>query len=200
MYFRRLRKNISLRIVNLIGLSVVFACLLLSTGYIKQELSFDRHYVNADRIVRMTLQFDDQPVDGRIYGNVINDVLQQMPEVERTAKMFKANAILTYQEKHPIINDLYMVNSDFLDVFDIPLLHGDKDEALQRNGQVLISESFARKLFGELDNEKLQMSEITIESRNISDTTVFVSGVFKDIPETSHFRTDILFQKYPCPA
>jgi len=43
--YRRFRKNISLRIVNLVGLSVVFACLLLSTGYIKRELSFDRHHI-----------------------------------------------------------------------------------------------------------------------------------------------------------
>jgi len=54
------RKNLSLRIVNLIGLSVVFACLLLSAGYIKRELRYDRHNENVDRIVRKSVQFDNK--------------------------------------------------------------------------------------------------------------------------------------------
>ena len=190
--FRRFRKNISLRIVNFVGLAIVFACLLLSAGYIKQELSYDRHYANAGRIVRMSLQFDDEPVDGRIYGNDIKAMLQEMPEIERTAKMRKiGTAMLTYQEKRFVVNDFYSVNRDFLHVFNVPLLYGDKNEALQRKGQALISESFARQLFGKLDNDKLPMQKIVIEGRMILDT-VFVSGIFKDIPETSHFHTDIL--------
>jgi putative ABC transport system permease protein len=87
------------------------------------------------------------------------------------------------------------VNRDFLQVFDIPLLQGNKDDALQRRGQALISESFARQLFGTLDKDRFQMSEISIESRWISET-VFISGIFKDIPETSHFHTDI-FLHFP---
>jgi putative ABC transport system permease protein len=68
-------------------------------------------------------------------------------------------------------------------------LHGQKDEVLQRWEQALISESLARQLFGDLDNE---MPEIYIESRRLPNDAVFVSGIFKDIPETSHFHTDIL--------
>jgi len=37
----------ALRTVNFAGLSVMFACLLLSAGYIKRELSYDRHHANA---------------------------------------------------------------------------------------------------------------------------------------------------------
>ena len=119
---RHFRKSLSLRIVNFAGLSIVFACLLLSAGYIKREMSYDRHHANADRIVRLSLQFDDQPVDGRLYGNALNAVLQQMPEIERTVKMRRVNtAVLTYQGKQRVANDFYMVNRDFLQVFDIPL-------------------------------------------------------------------------------
>ena len=191
--FRRFRKNISLRIVNLVGLTVVFACLLLSAGYIKQELNYDKYHANADRIVRISLQFDNEPVDGRIWGNAIDAVLQQMPEIERIAKMYKIDnsAMLTYQDKRFVINDFYLVNRDFLQVFDIPLLQGDKNDALQRRGQMLISESFAQQLSGESGDDKLQTSKISIEGRMILDT-VFVSGIFKDIPETSHFHTNIL--------
>ena len=190
--FKRFRKNLSLRTVNFLGLSVVFACLLISAGYIKRELSYDRHHTHADRIVRLSLQFDNGPVDGRLWGNSMNAVLQQIPEIERTAKMYNVpSAVLHYQGKHRVVNDFYAVNSDFLHTFDLPLLHGNKDKALQRTGQALISESLARQLFGDLNFDEIQTSEISIDSRRYVDT-VFVSGIFKDIPETSHFHTDIL--------
>jgi len=70
-------------------------------------------------------------------------------------------------------------------------LQGDKNDALQRHGQMLISESFARQLSGESGDDKLQTSKISINGRMVLDT-VFVSGIFKDIPETSHFHTNIL--------
>ena len=189
--FRQFRKNLSLRIVNFAGLSIMFACLLLSAGYIKRELSYDRHHTNANRIVRMTLQFDDEPIDGRILGN-INPLLQQIPEIERAVRMYNVStAVLTYNGMNHVANDLYMVSSDFLHVFDIPLLHGDKNEVLLRDNQVLISENYAQQLFGTFNYDEHLMSEIYIDSRRFNGT-VFVSGIFKDIPETSHFHTDIL--------
>ena len=166
--------------------------MLLSAAYIKREFSYDKHHSNADRIARLTIQFDDQPIDGRIHGGTIDDVLKQMPEIERIVKMTKVpTAMMTYQHKHSVINDFYMVTSEFLQVFDIPLLHGDKNQALQNLGQLMISESFAKQLFGDIDYDKHIMSEIYIESRMLS-YTFFVSGIFKDLPETSHFQTDIL--------
>jgi putative ABC transport system permease protein len=100
-------------------------------------------------------------------------------------------AVLMHKGKHHVVNDFYIVNRHFLQVFDIPLLYGDKNDALQRKAQALISESFARQLFGELNNDEIPLSEIRIEGRQFADT-VFISGIFKDTPETSHFNTDIL--------
>ena len=127
-FFRHFQKNLSLRIVNWVGLSMVFACLILSASYIKRELSYDRQHTKADRIVRLTLQFDDEPVDGRIYGNKLDALWQQIPEIDRVVKMRHINtAVLTSKGKHQVVNDFYMVNREFLQVFDIPLLQGDKN-------------------------------------------------------------------------
>ena len=192
---RQFKKSASLRLVNLAGLSVVFACLLLSTGYLKREWSYDRHHTYANRIVRMTLQFDDEAVDGRIWGNSLDELLRQTPEIERTAKLRTIyTAVLTCKENTLVINDFLSVNREFLEVFDIPLLQGNKNESLQRGNQVLISERLAKQLFGEqyFDGE-LPTSEIVIGgSMYINTESLFVSGIFKDMPETSHFHSDIL--------
>lgn len=188
---RQFRKNLSLRLVNLAGLSIMLACLLLSAGFIKREQGYDRHHTNAERIVRLSLQFDDKPVDGRILGNALDDVLHQLPEVDRTVKIFKVStSALTYQGSNLIVNDFYMVSSDFLHVFDLPLLQGNKDEALQRTDQLLISESLARKMFGEVSFDQIQASEILINGQSFS-----VSGIFRNIPITSHFHTDVLLHR-----
>jgi putative ABC transport system permease protein len=188
---RRFKKSISLRLVNFVGLSIMFACLLLSAGYIKRELSYDRHHANADRIVRLSMQFDGQPVDGRILGNALDDVLQQIPEIDRVVKMYKVySEVLTCQGNNHVVNDFYAVSREFPRVFDLPLLSGDKDEALQRQDRVLISESFARQLFGALSLDEIHGSEVLMNGQSL-----FISGIFRDIPQTSHFQTDILLHR-----
>lgn len=189
--FRQIFRNLSLWMVNLAGLSIVFACLLLSASYIKRELSYDCHHTNANRIARLSLQFGEDPVDGRVLGNNLDDILPQMPEIERVVKMFRIySAVVTYHENNLVANDLYMVNREFLRVFDLPLLEGNKDDVLQREDQLLISESFARKLSGELELGKILMSEIVINGKPF-----FISGIFKDIPATAHFKTDVLLYR-----
>ena len=190
-FFKQFRKNRSIYILNIVGLSIIFSSLLLSTGYIQRELSYDRHHINADRIVRLSLQFDYEPIDGRIWGNDLDDILRQMPEVNSVVKMFKIHtAVLTYRGNHHIINNFYSVTSEFLNVFTVPLVWGDKNKALQRQGQILISESFAQQLFGNSDFREMYEPEILIDGQNF-----FVSGIFKDIPESSHFHTDILLYR-----
>jgi putative ABC transport system permease protein len=170
----------------------MFACLLLSASYIKRELSYDRHNANADRIVRLTAQFDNDPIDGRLWGNDFAGQLEQMPEIESVVRVYDTyTAMLSFEGKSMAIRNAYAVSSNFLQVFDLTLLKGEKENAMKHGGQVLFSESFARQLFGNIDNEDLHNSMITIDGQKFGDT-VFVSGIFKDMPETSHFKTNIL--------
>jgi putative ABC transport system permease protein len=103
-----------------------------------------------------------------------------------------STVVLSCGGEQRVVNKFYQVNRDFLEAFDIPLLQGDKNDVLQREGQAIISESFARKLFGEVNFDEFQMPVISIKGRKYDNDTVLVSGIFKDIPETSHFHTDIL--------
>ncbi|MDR0661752.1 MAG: ABC transporter permease [Prevotellaceae bacterium] len=173
-----------MRAANFLGLFVVFTCLLLSAGYIKRELSYDRHHTNANRIVRLSLQSNNEPVDGRIWGNTLDGILQQLSEVDQIVKMRNIpSAVLSYQGEQRIVNDFYQVNRNFLQVFDIQLLQGDKNDAPQRRDQVLISESFARQLFGTLDNNEPLMSEISLEGRRLVVKRFLFQGYLKTFPK-----------------
>ncbi|WP_298653822.1 ABC transporter permease [uncultured Proteiniphilum sp.] len=191
--FRRLVKSRSLRIVNLLGLTVIFACLLLSYQYIRKELSYDRFNENADRIVRLSIQYDDEPLDGRLYLQNVESELEKIAEIEQFVFISKVNtAVLTYAGERRIMNDFYAVSLNFFEVFSYSLAVGDPSTVLKSPESILVSHSLAQELFG---NENPLGKELSLEGRRMDSKTYFVSGVFDDFPENSHFHTDLLFHR-----
>lgn len=200
LVFRLLGKHISLRAVNLAGLAIVLASLLISFNHIRRELSWDRHNADAGRIVRLTLGTVEQPVDGRIWGNMLDDAVRQLPQVEGVAKLHEIyRPELGYRGKSVIAgNKTCYVNGDFLRMFDIVMSEGNLNDALDTPGQVIISESFAKKLAGAVDDGTaaayggtgyggIMNSVLQVEGKDCR-----VAGIFRDIPETSHWRADVL--------
>ena len=187
---RRFLKSKYLRAVNLLGLSLIFACMVVSYIHVKEELSYDRFNTNASDIVRLSLQYNDELVDGRIYGFSAKNLLDQFPEIEKAVMLTKINtAVLTYKGKPQIVNDIYFASSNFFDVFSYPLVTGKKSEVLSSPQKIVISESMAKRLFG---GESPIGKSIHLEGRKLKTVDVFVSGVFKDFPGNSHFHTDLL--------
>jgi putative ABC transport system permease protein len=190
--FRRFRKSLSLRIVNWLGLSVMFACMLLSYSYVKREFSYDRFHANAGRIARLSLQENDHPVDGRIYGDGLDPLLQQIPGIEQVVKLSRPKpAVFTCRGKKQVVNDLYFAGANFFDVFSVPVVKGG---VMQSEQQVMVSESLARQLFDDVDRE-WDMNDIHVNSMNINGSIFHISGIFKDMPEESHFHADILLYR-----
>ena len=194
MRLNKLNKSKPLRIVNLLGLSVIFAALLLSYSYIRKELSYDRFNKKAERIVRFSIGYDDNPVDGRIFGfpqykNLLNDI----PGIEEIVMLTKVNTgILISQGKPTVVNDFYFGSSNFFHVFDYNLLQGEAGNVLDAPEKAVISERFARQLFGD---ESPMGKEIQMQGFKFNDKTLFVSGIFENFPENSHFHTDLIVHR-----
>ncbi|GAB6122023.1 FtsX-like permease family protein [Dysgonomonas termitidis] len=190
---RRFLKSKSLRIINLLGLTLIFACILVSYTYIKRELSYDKFYSNAHRIARMTLSYDNNTADGRIYGISAKQIWQNIPEIEDEFKLELVNtAILNHNGNKQVLNNLFFASENLLNILDIPLIEGNSKEAFSSPESVIISECLAHQLFGRTDviGEKIELS-----SRRIESTVRFISGVFKNMPENTHFHSDIIIHK-----
>lgn len=195
MFWRRLKKSKYLRIVNLLGLSVIFSCLLLSFAYIKKELSYDRFHDHADRIVRLSTQSGSDPVDGRIYGVSKNSpLIADIPAVEDAVLMqYFRMGVLERDGQSEVINDLYAVSPNFFDVFSFRLLQGEKGSVLDAPEKAVISQKYARQLFGE---ESALGKEIKLSMFNDrASVPYYISGVFEDFPENSHFHTDLIVHR-----
>lgn len=196
MLLRRLKKSKSLRIVNLLGLAVIFSCLLISYSFIKEELSYDRFHENAERIVRFAIQYDGEPVDGRTYGFSNDDpIFTGISSIEDVVFLNKINtSMLTYNGTPRIINDCYLATPNFFDMFSFKLIDGDKQTALDAPDKAVISRRLARELFGD---ESAIGKEINMSGRKFFSASgvIFIHGVFDDFPENSHFHTDLIMHR-----
>lgn len=149
---RRLLKSKSLRIINLLGLTLIFACILVSYTYIKRELSYDKFYSNAHRIARMTLSYENNTADGRIYGISAKQIWQDIPEIEDVLKLELVNtAILNHNGNKQVLSNLFFAGENLLNILDIPLIEGNSKEAFRSPESVIISERLALQLFGRTD-------------------------------------------------
>jgi len=170
--------------------------LILSVAYIKKELSYDRFHENADRIVRFSMQYNNEPIDGRNYGFSKNSpILSGTAGIEDVVFMDKVNTgLLMYQNDPYVINDFFFASSNFFEVFSFKLLEGDKSSVLSSPEKVVVSRQYARKIFGE---ESPIGKEIYLSGRkfNSGDKALFISGVFEDFPENSHFHTDMIIHR-----
>ncbi len=196
MKLRQLNKNRSLRIVNLTGLSIIFACIILSYAYIKFELSYDRFHENADRIVRLSMQYDDNPVDVRIYGfRETHPIISNIPEIENSTIFLKfETSVLTYQGKPNIVNNYYLARPDFFEFFNFNLLEGDKNTVLDTPQKAVISRKLAAQLFGD---EPAVGKQVLLDARSINaDYEIIVTGVFEDFPANSHIQTDLILHMH----
>ncbi|MBP1639128.1 MAG: hypothetical protein H6Q17_711 [Bacteroidetes bacterium] len=193
--FRRLLKSRYLRMVNLLGQALIFASLLLSYTYVKHELNYDRFNINADRMARFMIKWSQEPiVESRVFDNGIDDYLKRLPELEQITKLSKYYCISFLNNGKPeVLNNVYSASANFFTTFSYPLLSGDRKSVLNSPNKVVISEALAHRLFGK--ESPLGKPLKFINNRKIADTTLFISGIFKDFPENSHFHTEMILPR-----
>ena len=184
---RSLQKNLTFSAINILGLAVGLAAFGLIALYVYHELSFDRYHKNADRIYRIVenLRTENELLLQSTSSPPIGPFLQKdLPEVEKYVRfqnwtlLARRNDIAYYEP------DSYIADSTVFDVFSFPLLSGDKTTALREPFSIVLTESMARKYFGD-DPPLGQTIQMDYDMYK-------VTGVMKDVPENSHFRFSCL--------
>src|SRR5579863_9287322 len=100
--FRKLKKNKLYSAVNIIGLTIGIASCLLIGLYISHELSYDRFNKNADRIVRVTMDynFGDAPREVSLTGSKIGPQFKRtFPSITSFARTYKRTRVVGYKTK-----------------------------------------------------------------------------------------------------
>ncbi|MDR0994841.1 MAG: ABC transporter permease, partial [Tannerella sp.] len=189
------KKDILLRTVNLVGLSIIFASIVLSYSYVKKELSYDRFNKNAVRIVRASFQYGKAPVDGRFYTLTKDSPELNVPGIKDAVLMtLDDTGLAGYAGKSYLVKNLFQTSGNFFDVFSYPLLEGSPETVINAPGKAAVSRKYADLMFGGV--KQAIGKTIKLSGRRFGEQIVVISGVFENFPETSHFHADLLFN---CP-
>ena len=200
-YFKFSARNIQrhkvFSFINITGLAFGMTVCLMILNYVLFEKSYDKFNGRYQDIVRVgyTRFIDNefQYSKAQVFPAVAEVLRNTIPEVEDYVRLFPittyVEAILWTEEngqrKSFIESSIYAVDASFLKIFSLPLLQGNPVSALAGEKKLILSESAARKYFG--DEEALNK---TIHWEGTGDW--LVTGVFKDLPENSHMHFDFL--------
>jgi len=184
---RNLQRQKGYTFINVAGLAVGLACCLLILLFIRDELSYDRHHENAERMYRLTINYHDGSHWAPIGPPVGPALMAQMPEIERVARIFPfgTRTVLRYEERVFEESGGIYADSTVFAVFTVPLLRGDPHTALTAPGSLVLSEPLARKYFGQAD----PMGR-TLTVAGWRDLTV--TGIMQDVPTTTHLPFDFM--------
>ncbi len=189
--YRSLLNNKVYGAINILGLTVGIACCLLISLYVRDEVSYDEFLKDSDRIYRVALE-RQYPTNTRFFGsspvNLAITLKENYPEVEeagRLHKLFFQNEIVVSIGDKTFIEEHYLfADSTFFNVFSFNFLEGNPNTALDAFDKVVITQSTARRFFGD---------ESALNKTYLIDTAQYIiSGVIEDVPSNSHMEFDLL--------
>jgi putative ABC transport system permease protein len=201
--FRSVRKNVFFSALNVIGLAIGMAVFLLIAQYVRFEKSFENFIPGYENIYRITLQTYSSHVltmaSAENYPGVGPAMKSEFPEVADYARLYnmgyKNNVVITNKDAKPIPiavkqNHFLYADSSFLPMMNYKMVKGNAATALAAPLTAVISEDYSRIYFG---NEDPIGKNLLMQDDDANYELVTVTGVFKNLPDNTHLKFDILF-------
>ncbi|MES2328936.1 MAG: FtsX-like permease family protein [Bacteroidota bacterium] len=191
MAWRNLMKHKFISFINLFGLTMGLTCCLLITVYILHETSFDKYNANANRIYRVTRNFNNR--DGSIslrlgtiappFGPLLKNYFADIQQITRLLPNGKTP--IKYEEKLFNEESVFFVDEHVFDVFTVDVVKGNPKKSLNDPFTVMLTETVAKKYFGNEDpmNKMIRMS---------NQYNLKVTGVYKSFPSNAHIHPEMM--------
>ena len=195
LFFRKMKKQKGYSFINIIGLVAGIACCILILLYVRFELSYDAFHEDADRIFRVGGILKTQRGVTHSAGAppALGAVLKtDFPQVECSSRLTSLRpVIVTYKDNMFKEDRVRNVEPVIFHIFRIPFVKGNPSTALERPNTLVLTETLARKYFGEEDpvGKSIKIENIVLET----DSPFYeVTGIVEDFPANTHFKYGIL--------
>ena len=185
--WRNLTKNKVFSVINISGLAIGLTCFVLIAVFVIDELSYDTNPAQAENIYRINLSVTgngDVVVYPLVDVAVGEGIKNAFPEVKASTRVSPVIDYVKYEDKQFKEQHLAFADSNFLQIFSIPLIGGNATNALVQPNSMVISRSFAKKYFG---NDEAIGKSLIIGTHN---AVYKVTGVIDKVPDNSHFHFD----------
>ncbi len=189
IFYRNMIRQKTYTLINLLGLSLGITCCILIMAYIGYELSFDSFHKNADnihRIVSVQTDMNSSIEMALAVAPVGPTLVQDYPEVLDAVRISPTvKRVFAYQDRSFFQEGVLYVDKSIFNVFSFELVKGDPETALEVPFTMVITQSTARKIFGEED----PLGKIVNWDNNFD---YQITGVVQDPPANSHFAFQVL--------
>jgi putative ABC transport system permease protein len=188
--WRNILKHKGYAFIKTIGLALGIGCCLLAYLHIKNELSYDDFHRNGPstfRVIRVMYDKEDYRVrfrDPSLSPHMGSLLPSFFPEIQRQTRYAEILSGVVANEDRMFQETLVMADAPFFQIFSFPLLAGDPGTVLSAESDLVLTESCARKYFGQGTpiGRRLTVSYGDIKK------DFYVSGVAADPPKNSIFQ------------
>ena len=189
--YRSIKKNKFYSLLNIFGPAIGITCAILILLYVQEEVTFDKHSRNWDRIYRLESDFN---ISGKAtlaalvpipMAPTLKDEYPEIKEIARFVGFGIQDILFQYKDLKFFEDKIYFADSTVFKLFDYEFVLGSPENALNEPNTIVITESFASRYFG----KENPVGEALISSNFGS---FRVTGVIKDVPANSHLRFDCL--------
>ncbi len=188
---RNLTRNYLGTIITIVGFSCGIAAAVVIMAYVNYELSYDQFHKKAERIYRIHLHMTmggeekEGPVSPNILGPVLKEKVPQVEEFVRLYYQYNMDPVIYIGEENFKVDNFFFADSTLFNVFTVDFIRGSGKGVFKQREDAIISEKTAIKYFK--SKEVLGKIFYLSEEQNF-----IIRGVYKDFPENSHIRPNII--------
>jgi putative ABC transport system permease protein len=186
--YRNLLRNKFFTLINIFGLVLGMAACIMIAEYVSFEQSYDRFHTGYENIYRLVnvRYFPTHKDESAGCVTALGPATKELfPEVLDFARCYKSDRVFVVNNTSTHFDNVFTVDSTFLSVFSFPALKGNIQRALRKPQTAVLTESAARKLFGDQDPIGQVISQSNVLPYE-------VEAVVADPPQNSHIRFEIL--------
>ncbi len=189
--WRNLIKYPSYSLVNLCGLALGISASFVLLLYAIQELSYDRHFADGDRIYRIAADFYNMGGFAKSQEGLLDHLPSECPSIAQYTRFDKGTALeLTVDDQPYVERDFLYVDSLFFQMFPYTFVEGEAGEVMTTPHEIILSERLARKYFGKESalGKYVEIGEDGLSYR--------VSGVVQSTTKKTHLKSDLWLPVY----
>jgi len=186
---RSLVKQGASTIINILGFSLGLVCVLFLYFHIQSELTNDNFHVDKEKIYR-ALRIANPETNPELIGVTSGPFAPALQNdypnsIQSVTRAMPADALVTFEDKSFIEENILLADSNFFSFFSYPLLAGTPDQVLAGTNDAVLHKDVARKYFGDED----PIGKIIRVDNQID---YVVRGVMDDMPARSHLEFDMV--------
>ena len=196
--WRNLKKSKIFSFINIFGLAIGLSCCMLISFYLHNELSYDSYHKNIDRLYQVGTTFIKDGKAERTANTpapMARTMQQEFPEIEGSTRLLSTflddKTLLQYLEgnnnKSFYESKGYLADSNFFQLFTYTFKEGNPSKALVEPNCIVLSESIARKFFG---NGTALNKVIHVNSSTNGEHDFRVTGIFAPNIKPSHIDAE----------